>query len=101
MQSLGELKWPLDLEGPLPKVGTDSLEGPLQVFRGYLFLGSKVLGEAEKWAHPREPVSCTPTAQIGGLEMIVLWVTYMARCSFDALFKDKGDYERPKMAKIG
>ena len=56
----------------------DSPEGPLQVYGGYLFLRSKVweMGEAEKCPHPREPLSGTPTAQIGGWEMIVLCVPY-------------------------
>ena len=40
-QSSGELNWPLDFQGPLPKVGTDSPEGPLSVSGGYLFLGQK------------------------------------------------------------
>ena len=73
---MGELNWPLDFQGPLPKEGTDSPEGPLSVSGGYLFLGSKVweMGEAEKCPHPREPRSETPTAQIGGWEMIVIWV---------------------------
>ena len=55
-------------------------EGPLQVSSGCVFLGLKVseMGEAEKCPHPREPLSGTPTAQIGGLEMIVLWVPYTA-----------------------
>ena len=77
-QSSGELNWPLDFQGPLPKVGTDSPEGPLSVSGGYLFLGSKVweMGEAEKCPHPREPRSETPTAQIGGWEMKVIWVLY-------------------------
>ena len=58
----------------------DSPEGTLQVSGGYLLLRSKVweMGEAEKCPHPREPLSGTPTAQIGGWEMIVLWVPYTA-----------------------
>ena len=34
------------------------------------------MGEAEKCPHPREQLKETPTAQIGGWEMIVLWVPY-------------------------
>ena len=79
-QSSGGLNWPWGFQRPLPNVKTDSLEGPLSVSGGYLFLGSKVweMGEAEKCPHPREPLSETPTAQIGGWEMIVLGVPYTA-----------------------
>ena len=77
-QSSGKLKWPWGLPWPLLKVGTNSPEGPLQVSSVCLFLGSKVweMGEAENCPHPREPLSGTTTAQIGGWEMIVLWVPY-------------------------
>ena len=53
-QSSGELNWPYGFQRPLPKVGTDSLEGPLPVFSVYLCLGSKVLemGEAESVPTP-------------------------------------------------
>ena len=79
-QSSGELNWPWGFPRPLPKVRTDSLEGPLPVSSVCLSLGSKFseIGEAEKRPHPREPLSGTPTAQIGGWEMIVLWVPYTA-----------------------
>ena len=72
--------WPYGFQGPLPRVWTDSLERPFPVSSGYLFLGLKVseIGEAEKCPHPREPLSGTPTAQIGGWEMIVLRVSYTA-----------------------
>ena len=67
---------PYGFQGPLPKVGTDSPEDPLPVSNVYLFLGSKVseMGEAEKCPHPREPL----TAQIGGWEMMGLWVPHTA-----------------------
>ena len=78
-QSSGELIG-LRASWGLSKVETDSPEGPLPGFSGYLFLGSKVseIRESEKCPHPREPLSGTPTAQIGGWEMIVLWVPYTA-----------------------
>ena len=77
-QSSGELNWPYSLEGPLPKVETDSPECSLRICGGYLFWGSNVseMGGAEKCPYPREPLSGTPTAQIGGWEMILLWVPY-------------------------
>ena len=55
------------------------------------FGGSKVseMGEAETCPHPREPLSGTPTAQIGGWEMIVLCFPNTVPCAFDAHFKDK------------
>ena len=67
-QSSGELNRPFSFQGPLPKVGTHSPEGPLPVSISYLFWGSKVseMGGAEKCPHPRVPLSGTPTAQIGG-----------------------------------
>ena len=51
----------------------DSPEGPLPVSGSYLFWGSKVsqMGETEKCPHPRESLSGTPIALIGGQEMIV------------------------------
>ena len=54
-------------------VDWDIPESPLPVSCSYLFLGSKVsqMGEAEKCPHPRESLSGTPTAEIGGQEMIV------------------------------
>ena len=63
------------------------------------FFGAKVseMGEAEKYPHPREPLSCTPTAQIGGREMISNGSNVsltLSRCSFDAHFKDKADIKR-------
>ena len=66
-QSSGELNRQLDFIRPLPKVGIDSPEGPLYVYSGYLFLGSTVseMVEAEKCPYTREPLSGTPTAQIG------------------------------------
>ena len=59
-------------------VGTGIHLGPLPVSSGYLFWGSTVseMGESEKCLRPREPLSGTPTALIGGWEMIVLWVPY-------------------------
>ena len=65
---------------PLPKVGTDSPEGPLPVFRCLSVLGSKVLemGEAENCPNPKEPLSGIPTVQIERWEMIVLWGLYTA-----------------------
>ena len=77
-QSSGELNWVQDFEEPLPKVERGSHEGPLPISSGYLFLGLTVseMGEFEKCPHPREPLSGTPKAQIGGWEMIVLWVPY-------------------------
>ena len=60
--------------------------------KGYFFGGGgKILeiGEAEKCPNPREPLSGTPTAQIGGMEMIVLCFPNTVPCSFDAHFKDK------------
>ena len=53
------------------------------------------LKSAEKCQHPREPLSGTPTAQIGGRKMIVQCVPYTARCSFDAHINDMGDNKRP------
>ena len=77
-QSSGELNWPWSFPRPFPKVGSDSPEGPLPVSSVCLFLGSKFseIEEPENSSHPREPLSGTPTAQIGGWEMIVLWVPY-------------------------
>ena len=71
----------LGLKRDLPKVGTENPECPLPVSSVYLFLGSKQseIGEAEKCPNPKEPLSGTPTAQIGGWEIIVLWVTYLHR----------------------
>ena len=67
-QISGELNRPFDFIRILPKVGTDSPEGPLQVSSVCLFLGQKIweIGEAEKCPHSREPLSGTPSAQIGG-----------------------------------
>ena len=67
-QSSGELNWPWGFQRTHPMVGTESPEGTLPVSGVCLFLGSKVqeIREAEKCLHPREPLSGTPTAQIGG-----------------------------------
>ena len=76
----------------------DSLESHFPVSGVCLFWGSKFskIEEVEKCPHPREPLSGTPTAQIGGWEMIVLYGSLtLPRCSFDAHFKDKGDNLRP------
>ena len=52
------------------------------------------MGQVEKCPNPREPLSVTPTAQIGGLEMLVQCVPSTAPV-FVAHFKDKGDNKRP------
>ena len=46
--------------------------------KGYFWGGILEIGEAEKCPHPREPLSGTPTAQIGGMEMIVQCAPYTA-----------------------
>ena len=63
-----ELNGPEGFQRSLPRVWTDSLERPLPVSSVYLFLGSKVseMGATEKCPHPREPLSGSPTARIGG-----------------------------------
>ena len=79
-QNSGELNWASGFEGPLLKVGTGSHEGILSAPGGSLFFGANVseMGKAEKCPHPREPLSGTPTTQIGGWEMIVQCVPYTA-----------------------
>ena len=54
------------------------------------------MGEAEKCPHPREPLSGTPTAQIGGWGMIVLCVRNTAPL-FDWCARQRygGDIKRP------
>ena len=61
------------------------------------FWGQKVseMGEAEKCLNPREPLSGTPTTQIGGREMIAYVSLTLPRCKFEAHFKDEGDIKRP------
>ena len=53
------------------------------------------MGEAKTCPHPREPLSGTPTAQIGGREMIAYVSLTLPRCKFEAHFKDEGDNKRP------
>ena len=53
------------------------------------------MGEADKCPHAREPLSGTPTAQIGGREMIALCVPYTAPVFVWTHFKDMGDNKRP------
>ena len=52
------------MQGPFPKVETDSPEAPLPVKGGYLFF----LGGGQKFRRWDRLKSATPTAQIGGLE---------------------------------
>ena len=80
-QNSGELNWPKGFHRPLPYVGINSPEVPLTVSSVYLFWGSKVsaIGKTEKCPHLREPLSGTPTAQIGGLEMIAQCVPFTVR----------------------
>ena len=51
---------------------------PLSVSGGSLFFGSNVseMELTEKCPNPREQLGSTPTAQMGGQEMIVLCVSY-------------------------
>ena len=78
-QSSGELNWPWCFQRPLPKVSTDSPEGPLPVLSGYLLIVSKLseMGEL-KCPHPRDPLRGTPTDQIGRREMIAQCVPFTA-----------------------
>ena len=53
------------------------------------------MSEVEKCPNPRKPLRVTPTAQIGGRDMIVQFVPYTARYSLNAHFLDKGDKKAP------
>ena len=59
---------------------TNNPEGLLPVSDGYLFLCSTLtvseMGETEKCPYPREPLSGTPTAKIGGRDMTVQCITH-------------------------
>ena len=93
-QSSGELNWSNGFQGPLPKVGKDSLEDPLL---DRLYWGRKF----RRWDRlksvptPRKPLSGTPTAQIGGREKkVLMYVSLILPRYAHAHFKDNGDNKR-------